>query len=305
MSRAYDLIQRRDSVTVPKIWVAAAVSILIHMLAMWQWKPELRRPSDLEGKRDERSPLVVQIVPERRMRPPTPPPSPRQPPVRETRPPQQKRAPAPPPRVEPRPPILSLPRPEASPVPSAPPAPSRPPPAQPPAARTPPTAGDLLAYVEAQRRARNVAPPATPPQAPAPAGPAESDNARASRLAAANLGLGNKPAMGADPRRGGGIFEIQRIGYDYAEFAFYGWNKEMRRNTAQVIEVRKGSHSDIRIAVVRRMIAIIRDHEQADFAWESHRLGRLVTLSARQRDSTGLEEFMMREFFEAPPPARR
>jgi hypothetical protein len=112
--------------------------------------------------------------------------------------------------------------------------------------------------------------------------------------------------MGADPRRGGGIFEIQRMSYDYAQFAFYGWNKEMRRNTAQVIEVRKGANSDIHIAVVRKMIAIIRDHEQNDFTWESHRLGRVVTLSARQRDSAGLEDFLMREFFEETrAPARR
>jgi hypothetical protein len=157
-----------------------------------------------------------------------------------------------------------------------------------------------MAYVESQRRARtDLARPAAPSEAPpsAPA-PGESDNARANRLAAANLGLGNKPAMGADPRRGGGIFEIQRMSYDYAQFAFYGWNKEMRRNTAQVIDVRKGANSDIQIAVVRRMIAIIRDHEQNDFTWESHRLGRVVTLSARQRDSAGLEDFLMREFFE-------
>ncbi|MDB5863019.1 MAG: hypothetical protein JWO70_825, partial [Betaproteobacteria bacterium] len=64
------------------------------------------------------------------------------------------------------------------------------------------------------------------------------------------------------------------------------------------IEVRKGSNSDIRIAVVRRMIGIIRDHEQGDFVWESRRLGRNVDLSARQRDTAALEAFLMKEFFE-------
>jgi hypothetical protein len=129
--------------------------------------------------------------------------------------------------------------------------------------------------------------------------PPEDPNARANRIAAANLGLGKKPGFG-EPRRGGGVFTIQRIGYDYAEFAFYGWNKDMRRNTAQIIEVRKGSNPDIRTAVVRRMIAIIRDHEQGDFVWESQRLGRNLTLSARPRDNAGLEAFMMEEFFEDP-----
>jgi hypothetical protein len=45
------------------------------------------------------------------------------------------------------------------------------------------------------------------------------------------------------------------------------------------------------------MIAIIRDHERGDFVWESRRLGRNVTLSARPRDEAGLKDFLMREFF--------
>jgi hypothetical protein len=90
------------------------------------------------------------------------------------------------------------------------------------------------------------------------------------------------------------------MGFDDAEFVFYGWNKEIRRNTAQQIEVRKGSNSDIRIAVVRRMIAIIREYEQGDFLWQSRRLDRSLTLSARLRDNAGLEDFMMREFFDDP-----
>ena len=69
---------------------------------------------------------------------------------------------------------------------------------------------------------------------------------------------------------------------------------------AHQIEVRKGSNSDIRIAVVRKMIAIIREYEQEDFLWESQRLGRSLTLSARARDNAGLEDFMMREFFPDP-----
>ena len=124
----------------------------------------------------------------------------------------------------------------------------------------------------------------------------EDDNARANRLAAANLGSNRKPVFGPE-RRGGGVFHIQRMGYDYAEFLFFGWNKDIRRNTQQLIEVRKGGNSDMRIAVVRRMIAIIREHEQGDFVWESQRLGSNVILSARAKDNAGLEEFMMREFF--------
>lgn len=162
-----------------------------------------------------------------------------------------------------------------------------------------------MAYVESQRRARNLAPPAPVSEAPPrPSPPEEDANARANRLAAANLGLDRRPVFG-ERKRGGGVFELERMGYDSAEFLFYGWNREIRRNTTQLIEVRKGNNSDIRIAVVRRMIEIIRDYEKGDFIWESQRLGRNVTLSARQRDSAGLEDFLMQEFFEDRRPAAR
>ena len=93
------------------------------------------------------------------------------------------------------------------------------------------------------------------------------------------------------------MFQITHMGYDNAEFIFFGWNREIRRNTKQLIEVRKGGNSDIRIAVVRRMIAIIRVQVNGDFVWDSQRLGREITLSARAADNAGLEEFLMREFF--------
>ena len=57
---------------------------------------------------------------------------------------------------------------------------------------------------------------------------------------------------------------------------FFGWNKDIRRNSTQRIEVSKGDNANIRIAVVRRMIGIIRDHESGDFTWVSRRLGRDV-----------------------------
>ncbi len=61
-----------------------------------------------------------------------------------------------------------------------------------------------------------------------------------------------------------------------------------------------GDNGDIRHAVVRKMIAIIREYEVKDFVWESPRLGRNITLSARLEDNAELEAFMMREFFDSP-----
>jgi hypothetical protein len=164
----------------------------------------------------------------------------------------------------------------------------------PPPAATRAPEGDLASLVEARRRAREqAAAPASPPGARAE----EDANARATRLAAANLGSNRRPSFGSDPRKGGGVFAIERISHDTAEFTFFGWNKEIQRNTLQLIEVRKGNEPDIRTAVIRRMIVIIREQEKDDFVWESKRLGRDVILSARPRDTGGLEEFLMREFF--------
>jgi hypothetical protein len=154
----------------------------------------------------------------------------------------------------------------------------------------------MASYIEARRRARG---------APEPAAPAEDDDARRKRIVADNLGTSREQAFGYDPKQGGGVFQIEHLSDNYAEFIFQGWNKGAGRNTRQLIEVRRGNNSDIRIAVVRRMIAIIRDYETEDFVWVSQRLGRSITLSARPRDNGGLEEFMMREFFFNASPAQR
>lgn len=183
------------------------------------------------------------------------------------------------------------------------PAPETPAYAVPDAAQTPAPAPrsapgtDLASYIEARRRARQQT--EAPATQRAPSVPEESENVRANRIAEANLGLGHKPSFGADTT-GGGIFRIQRVTYDHAEYLFYGWNADIRRNTTQLVTVRKGLQPDIRRAVIRSMIDIIRRHEQGDFLWESRRLGRNVTLSARPADDSGLEDFLMKEFFDDP-----
>ena len=174
------------------------------------------------------------------------------------------------------------------------PAPAVVPPPETPAVAAPapsPVEGDLSSYLEARRRARGAAPDgglSTPS--------ADDERERHNRSVAANLGLDRTPTFGTD-RNGGGVFKIERMGYDVAEFYFFGWNTDIRRNSRQLIEVRKGDNPDIRIAIIRRMIAIIRDREPGDFVWVSHRLGRSVNLSARQIDNAGLEDFLMQEFF--------
>jgi hypothetical protein len=308
--RLTDPRSRHDVVTIPTIWVAIVLSLLLHVAVLWVWKPEILFPSAEGPDRGKASgSLQVRLAP-----PPSPkaapPPSPAiqakpspapeakpSPPVQAPAPAPQARPPKAPARAMPAPPVIALNK-------TAPKAPSIAPVAPPIPAPKPAPAptDDLASFIEAKRRAR-----AEPtPQAPSPPQssgsnqpPVEDDAARSNRIVAANLGSQRAQTFGYDPSRGGGIFQIQRMTYDDAEFMFFGWNKDIRRNSAQLIEVRRGSNSDIRIAVVRRIISIIRDYEQEDFLWESKRLGRNLTLSARAKDNAGLEEFMMREFFDA------
>jgi len=65
--------------------------------------------------------------------------------------------------------------------------------------------------------------------------------------------------------------------------------------------VEAGPDGDLERAVVRRMIALIREHYSGNFQWESYRLDRVLVLSAAPEDNEGLEEFLLREFFQRRP----
>ena len=284
------LLGRYHRITIPTIQVAFALSLMLHALVLSGWLPSLPRlPYEDSLEKRPGNSLAVRLAP----------------------PPSIASAPASAPA------ILSQPAPEHGPPPpkSAPPPPATPrvltveraspssaalPPTETP---RPPAKEDLASFIEARRRAREPAPASQPaPQSAAsqlslePL-PDESEQARLNRIAAANLGLDRTPSFGGERDRGGGIFQIMRMGYDSAEFLFYGWNKHINRNTEQMISVDRGSNATIELAVARKMIAIIREHESGDFLWTSRRLGRSVTLSARVADNAALEEFLQRDFF--------
>ncbi len=164
----------------------------------------------------------------------------------------------------------------------------------------PAPAQDLSAYIEQQRRTRGET--TTPSVSGGANAAGESDLERRDRIVAENLGLNRTPTFGHDPRNAGGIFEIKELNYDDAEFWFFGFDKDIDRNARQLIEVRRGDNPDIRIAVVRKMISIIRQNVTGDFLWVSQRLGRQVSLSARPGDNAELEDFIMRDIFPGPRP---
>ncbi len=97
-----------------------------------------------------------------------------------------------------------------------------------------------------------------------------------------------------------GIFQILRIGPRTAEFSFRAWTTGQSNPRLQMIQVTAGPDGSIERAIIRRMIDLIREYYKEDFNWESHRLHRVVVLSAREKDTAGLEDFLMREFFINP-----
>ncbi|OIQ75741.1 hypothetical protein GALL_425900 [mine drainage metagenome] len=94
-----------------------------------------------------------------------------------------------------------------------------------------------------------------------------------------------------------GVFQIEQMDAHTATFSFRGWKNEYSYSHREVYQVEVGINGDIRRAVVRKMIEIIRRYYSGDFNWDSDRLGRVVVLSARLQDNDGLEDFMIQEFF--------
>ena len=301
--------RRHDVVTIPVIWLAVLLSLLIHGLALWLEWPRLHKlialDKDLPGKTSSLSVQIAENGPAQAATPPAapppamtavPPPTPR----RVPRPPSPPRVPVRPPQA---PPVLTRPEPQAprepqpAPVPTVPPPQPPQPQPQPQQRPTPqPAEPDLASYIEARRKARGEAPVASSGATPG-AQPGESEAERRNKIIAANLGLDRKPTFGYDPNSAGGLFQIKRVGYDDAEFYFLGFDKDIERTAKMVVEVRKGDAPDIRVAIVRRMIGIIRDNVHGDFLWSSQRLGHQVRLSARPEDNAGLEEFILRDVF--------
>ena len=302
------VLPRQDTVAVPVFWIVLLLSALVHVAILFfvpplQLAPRLADPEPMAVELETRRPALEAPVPKPKpafvapAAPRTPPPPPAIAAPRIVTPPPRESVPAPAPRARPAPPAVMTAPPVAeapsSVVPAEPPAPER---------AEPPRAGDLSSYIEARRRARGESgSPPSPSSAQSNRQAAQPDeDARRDQIVARNLGLGRTPEFGGSRQPGGGIFQITRLHYGNAEFLFFGWNKHIRRNTSQLIEVRKGEHRDIKHAVIARMIAIIREHESGDFLWESDRLGRDVVLSARPADNAGLEDFLWREFFGEP-----
>lgn len=257
----------------PAIRLALLASILVHLLVFSIPKRE-REPDPTPMA--AQGPLTVRLEPLGAPEPPASEPEPT--PARPVQRPQRVPL-AMPPRVLP----------DSAPVPAVPPPvaeATRPP--DPTPLREP--AFDMSALIAANRERRRAREAELARGTVAPGGVPESGSAGLARNLA-SLSRGDDT---------GGIFSILRVGPRTAEFAFNGWTAETRRKWRQVIEVDAGPGGDIQRAIVRRMIALIREHYSGDFRWESPRAGRVVVLSAAPENSEELEEYLLREFFGTP-----
>ena len=175
--------------------------------------------------------------------------------------------------------VLTTPRPSQQQVPATPRVP------QPAPADAP---KDMAEYIAQQRAKRDSA---------------ESDAARQNAAAAvAEQGLSEEAKRDARIKNNfnngtNGIFEITNLSSSSANFSFLGWTSSVSNARREFFDVEAKNGQDVRLLMIRRMIAIIRQHYQGDFDWESQRLGRTISKSARLEDSAELEDFLMQEFF--------
>jgi hypothetical protein len=146
---------------------------------------------------------------------------------------------------------------------------------------------DMAAYIEKRRRARGV-----PSEQPAE----ESEAARGTRNALANIAAINGRG-GQDPNESGGVFSVTNKTFSHADVKFRGWNPNFKRRWLTSASVDRGSEPDIETAIVKKMIELIRKEKNGDFEWDSHRLNKVVTLSARPQDTKELMDFLYKEMF--------
>jgi hypothetical protein len=232
-----------------------ALSVVAHVLLIAYLKMP---PVDVGAQSAATGPMVVQLAP-----PKTP----------KTESPERPSEPEPatPPRVRPpKAPIIAVPREVPK---TQTPIPVQPPPPPEPVRQEPPPTMSFSDLVNARRASR----------APTVSEAAEARARSAGDPRDSSISRNLQTLM---QREGtSGVFEILNKGPRYASFSFKGWKATNDRDSwKQTIEVDAGRGGDVDLAIVRRMIQLIRGYYDGDFNWDSRRLGRVQTLSARQKD---------------------
>ncbi len=243
------------------------MSLLVHLLALYIFTLFPKQPSLVDANNQPFDVTLASPEPPQPKAPPEP--------VKQTapklssKPTQQSRIltqqPPPVPAANP----FNIPQQPTPPRPVTPPAPG---PAVP---STPNQPTDLAAYMKAQRAKRG-----------------ETEDS-ATAVDEQSQASSTPPPSGVH-----GAFQITRMDNRTATYTFRGWNGEMSFTHQETYAIEAPMGGDIRLEIVRSQIAIIRRYYSGDFTFYSERLQRVVTLSARKSDTAGLEDFLMKEYFE-------
>jgi hypothetical protein len=273
-----DVISRSRRRTV----LGVVSSILVHAAVFMFVRAKLdETPPRLDSPGRPDAPLEVSFI-----RPPAPAP------VRVEQPEPPKPAPQPR-KVQPVPkksPARPTPRHSPAPARQATPLPPAPAPSSNATTAVPAApAEDFMTFANRNRQRREEAEQAA---AQENAAARAAENPSANDIARANIAFQDRRGRGTN-----GVFQIISMGPRVAQYSFRGWTTDQRRSQNQLIEVDAGFGGNVQLAVVDNMIALIRRYYQGDFNFDSQRLGRVVTLSARVEDTKGLQNFLLNEFF--------
>jgi type IV secretory pathway VirB10-like protein len=246
--------------------VGLAVTVLLHLLlvAVYVFKPQTEKtaPPPSGGAIAYINPVAEK-------------PAPQQPKKQATK--AVKKQSAPPPKIERLPDTITLP--DEVPVKVVEEAPKK---------FEPPEEDDMAARIARRRQERGA-------QAGEPE--VESESARGTRNALANIAAANGRSKGDDRNETGGVFSVTNKSFSSAELKFRGWNPNFKRRWLQQVNVELGAEKDIETAIVKKMVELIRKEKTGDFDWDSHRLQRVVRMSARVQDTAELEAFLFKEMF--------
>lgn len=166
-----------------------------------------------------------------------------------------------------------------------------------PVTQPPPPEMDMQAYIDARRKARGAKDPSDQPSE-------ESENARATRIAQANIAAANGRSRGDDgPDKG--LFSMTNKTFHSVDLQFRGMNPNFKRRWLQQVTVEQGNEADLETAVIKKMIEMIRKEVKGDnFTWTTHSQ-RAVLMSARPENTEQLFAFLMKDTFpDYKPPAR-
>jgi hypothetical protein len=144
-----------------------------------------------------------------------------------------------------------------------------------------PTAGDMMSLINQKRSQRSEQEVQTATNTPSTSKENDRDSIIKNNLA--------QPGTS-------GIFQLRDMGLTSAKIAFTGWKSDARNAKFEVFEVKSQPNEPIELAIVRKIITIIRRDYSGDFNWISRR-GNEVVLSARLEDNAALEQFLLKEFF--------